>query len=468
MLRSSHAYAENLSNDCNFDQIIWRETRTPHFAFIFTSDDFDIFTNLFDITASEIPEDYDRYESLFGISLSLPLILRIYPSETIYHCINPIAPELSTTGYSTHIGAKEIAVIADRIDRDSSNWSDELLNAVRHQIGVLFVMQVTDNKAPPGLVAGVGAYAEDPQISIGMRDISGSDISDPSQTWRELWEEPDIAQDRGMTLQAMTIVAYLIDMHGWSPFQMFLNNLSNAESYRMALKDAYDINLSVMQAQWQQYYPLFYEERWQVNIFYNYDLSELEQLVVAGAYDDALQGLREALPLLEVLGRQGALEQAKNLMNKAEIGQEAGALTRQSRHALQNKDYQQSISLAQQAKQMYLEIGDRRRLAELNEYISWSQEVLDLQSELHELLIRPNLSKDSASVARLILIGERLAELGDDSGPSRIESYFAEVQTQRQKRTFDIIKFSTIIVLVMLFIRFALLLLKPAKEAQLL
>ena len=468
VLCCSQARAATQSNGCNVDQIIWRETRTPHFAFIFTSEDFDVFTNLFSIAASEIPKDYDRFESVFNTSLPLPLILRIYPNEIIYHCMNPIAPEISPIGYSNHIGVKEIVIIADGIDRSRENWPEEVLNAVRHEIGVLFVEQITDSKAPPGLTAGVGAYTEDPQISIGMREISGGEIGAPTQTWRALWENPNITQDRGLTLQAMTIVAYMIDRYGWPTFQDFLNRLSTAESYRMALKDTYETDLSELQAQWQQYYPLFYKERWQVNVIYNYDLSDFEQLVAAGAYDDALEGLREILPLLEILARQGTLEQAKVLIKKAEIGQEAGALVRQSRHALQNKDYQQSINLSQQAEQKYLEIGDERRLEELNEYKSWSQEVLDLQGQLNELLNTPNLENDTESIARLMVIGERLAELGDESGPLMIETYFAEIQTHQQKNVLDTIKLGALTIALLLVFRFLLLLLKPPREAQLL
>jgi hypothetical protein len=453
---------------CPYKSVEWAETSTPFFSYIYPLENDAVGKMIHWATNEALQEDYEKFVSLFEESLSVPITIRIYPDMLEYQCLNALAPELAPETYHTHIGIKEIAVIGERVELSAASWRVDVLNALRHETAALFVQQITDAKAPPGLLAGVGAYAEDPIYSFGARTPSGTASDTPNSTWRVLWERTDISQDRGATLQATSIVAYLVDVYGWSKFLEFLESLATAESYRNALVDTYGVQLSDLQDQWELFYPLFFEGRWRSNVFYDFDLSPYDQLLAAGAYADVAEDLKEVIAFLEDLGRTEKVERAKEMLQKAQIGQEAGGLVRQSRQALQEGDYERSIALADQAEQKYNQIGDSRRLSELDEYRSWATEVLKLRTEIDEVYRRMDTGNELASVERLNQVGRRLSELGDDQGLDRIRSIFAEIERSRQARATETIHSAVLLLGFLILIRILLIKISPTPEAQIL
>ncbi len=434
-------------------RVTWLENRSQSFAFQHPSDDVAAagFAQAF---ASQLDQDFKRFAALFERAPTVPISVRVYPTEQHYHCLNALAPELSPDGTHGHVGTREIALISESIKRDPQRWQREALNALRYELAILFVEYLTNGQAPPGLQIGIGTYAQDPALTFEARLAEAPPpMEAPSATWRTLWEEPDLIAQPDWALQNASIVAYLVDVHGWPEFIDFLNALPTSESYRRALLDTYGTEMGALQTHWQVYYPVFFQGRWRANVIYGFDLTVFEQLIAAGAYADAADGLQRAIAFLVQLGDAEKVVQAEELNIRALAGLEADGLVRQSRQALQEGEYAQALDFAAQARARYDILGDTRRLAELDAYQRIAREVIELRAELADIRSRVSPVSGVEHAPRLVQIGARLGELGDRTGLEQANRMLDSLSTQRQARATLISVFGLLLVSGLLFIR---------------
>ncbi len=361
------------------------------------------------------------YQQAFESDLFLPITIRIYPSELEYYCLNPQAPAIGPEDLHSHIGDREIALIASVINRLPSTWESRAVNALRHEIAVLFGEQLSDGDAPVGLLQGLGGYFEDPAETFPARYQAAGEPIRPDRGWQRLWEEDVSVTDSLAFLQQTSIVAFLIDIYGWDQFTAFLRRIPEVQGYRQAGQDVYGENLQDLYAYWQRYFPTYVESRWQANVVHNYDLSQFEQLIDAGAYADAQAGLQRAIPLVDLFGEDAKRQQARLLLQQAEMGIEAGQLALESRQAILEGDYQAGRVKADQALALYAQLGDTRRVQEVELYRQINTEVLELRAELDRL--RGGVAPlDPIKTERLVEIGRRLAELGDMEGSEEVQA----------------------------------------------
>jgi hypothetical protein len=467
----SPAFAAGNRQDCPAT-VTWSELLTPAFALLFSEDEPDLGQAVWQVVERDLQNDMPRFTTLFGSPLHTPIAIRIYPDETYYYCLNPLAPEIQSN-YHAHLGLKEIALIGERIDRDDPNWQRQLLNALRFELASLFVEKVTDGRVPPGLLASIGEYAKDPQESVGLwleaqRIEDGEVAETPERSWRGLIEDPDLASDRAGLLQGVSLVAYLAEVYGWPKFQAMLHAIPRQEGYRQALVETYGIELADLERQWHLYYPLFVQGRWRTNVIYGFDLSVFERLLEKGAYADAAEGLKEAIVFLESLRETRKIRQAEALLEIAQLGQEAGALARQSRQALQNKEYALSIELAGQAEAIYLQLGDTRRMAELDEFRNWAVEVLALKAEFREIESGMDADAGPEAMPRLIQVSQRLFELGEEGETRQVERILGERQRRAEQRTQKTLMNGFYLIIGLLVLRLVMARSRPPQEARLL
>lgn len=459
--------SEGLAAICPKVEIEWAEIHTRYFAVIYPkgSDSFGpTITTLF---GEELDNDFAIYTALFKSLLKPPIAIRIYPNDNQYQCLNPLAVELPQSIFFTHVGLREIALIRDKINTSEPSWKEIMLNALRHELVVLIADQLTGGKSPPGLLAGLGVYAEDPEFSVGSREFSGTNVTAPTRSWRDLWESSAILLDRGGAIQAMTIVAYLIDVYGWQTFHTFLVKLSLEGSYRKALASVYKVEFTELERHWKTYYPIYFEGRWRANIFYDFDLTVFEELISSGAYTDAAAGLKEAIAFLDTIGESRKAQQARDLLSITLMGKEAGSLVNQTRQALLEKKYNSVIILAEQAEKKYLEIGYLHRIDEITTYRSWAQEVLELRSEINKIKTDLNMRNESEAIPRLIQIGTRLNQLQDEKGGQAVTEVLRTIEEQRRHRFNLISLYGILICIFLLTLRIGLMGRKPPPETRL-
>jgi hypothetical protein len=443
------AFAYDLrQNECDFI-LSWGEFRTEHFAIIYSSENIGLAQSIVSLFAKDLDKEYEQFSSAFGVSLQTPISIRLYPDANYFYCLNALSPLLGEKATHSHIGFREISLIAENIQADFDNWREKALNGFRHELVVLFGEQVSNGNTPVGLLAGLGGYAEDPVETFEERYRSAGNIVEPTLMWQALWEGDALPYGESEVLQATSIVAYLIDVYGWNSFLDFLRNIADSEGYRQALLDAYGFRIQELQNHWSDYFIVYITDRWRFNVFHNYHLEAIRELISAGAYADAVKGLQEAIPLIEIFGEEGNLDSAYELLALSQLGIQAGALVADARQALVSGEYQECIDLSSQALDIYNQLEDDRRLGELDLYISVAQEVLSLRSEVEE--IKQDIPYPG-EVKRLIDIGKRLSELGDQQGVSATEVVLAVI-TAGQRKFFEWLFGVGIVIVLFLLLR---------------
>lgn len=450
--------------DCNYSTT-WREFQTESFAIVYPTQNAILAQSVLSSYGDSLDEEFINFSGAFGDGLVTPISIRLYPSSLEYYCLNALAPALGIGATHSHIGSREIALIADTITNNLSQWHSQALNGFRHELVVLFAEYISQGNAPPGLLHGIGGYAENPAETFEARFKAAGSINEPDINWQVLWDGNYLLSDESTHLQVTSTVAYLIDVYGWNTFVSFLQNLVISESYHQALINTYGLGIQDLQAHWREYFQVYVVGRWRANVFHSFDLTVFDEMITAGAYSDAVEGLQEAIPLIESFGEEAELLHAQDLLTRAQSGIEAGALTGQTRQKLLEGEYEKSVELSNQALSLYGQLGDDRRLAELETYLVLAQEVIELRGEIEAIM---DNRTDLTITRRLYQIGQRLNELGDHHGVSLVNIALNDVSAAQRSLIEGIVAVGFVITLLLLWWRFRALWQTIPPEADLL
>ena len=129
------------------------------------------------------------------------------------------------------------------------------------------------------------------------------------------------------------------------------------------------------------------------------------------SYEDSVEGLLESQRIIGIFNPD-QLSYVNELLAKAQKGVKASDLALKSRQAILDGEYLEGYDNANQALQLYNELGDNRRISEVESYQNISLEVLTLREEVEGLSDKSALF-DPVKTQRLASIGQRLSELGD-------------------------------------------------------
>jgi hypothetical protein len=453
---------------CNgLPEVEWQEARTQAFAILYPAGSTgpEVLSTL---SGEELDAEYARFEALFETSLNLPVSIRIYPSINHYYCLNAQAPEILPGATHSHVGSREIALLAENIAANFSAWLSSSRNVLRYEQAVLFAQEAAGENIPPGLLVGIGHYAQDPAETMGSLGLTPGSWGSPGHTWRELWEDPLTQFDFGRKLQATSTVAFLVEQGGWASLVEFLKSLPTSASFSQSLQQVFGQDLASLQNEWQEYYPRYFQGRWQVNALYNYDLTPYEELVKAGSYVEAGKGLQEVIPFLEKTNQTVQLYRAQNMLAMARSGQEAEKLVAQSLQALQDGDLTGAIGLIDQAQHMYSQVGNVQRLDELNAYRDQAFKIQALHEEFGQLQAEAARRPWGLGLgSRLISLDQRLGKLGDIQGQLRVRELARLVEAGQREIQMLASLAGAAFVLGLLGLRIWLLRRPPAVEAQL-
>ncbi|HUF37395.1 MAG TPA: hypothetical protein VMN57_02630 [Anaerolineales bacterium] len=410
----------------------WGETRTRSFIFTY-QEATPLGREIAERFGEALDAEFNRFANLFETSPPVPLMVRVYPNEREYYCFNALAPEIPIGQTHSRIGGREIALIAQNISADPQAWEAGGLEALRHELAVLFLNALTAEKAPPGLQLGLGIYAEDPSVTFESRLAdTRPPTTAPEATWRTLWEAPNVVFERSNALQAASITAYLVDVYGWDDFLEFAAALRTADSWRLALEAVYPIDANALERHWAEtYYPVYLQGRWRENAFYALSLAPYEGLIAAGAYQAAADGLANVITVLIDMEEFDQLSRAQELNVQAHQGLEADALARQARQAYLEGDFTAAADFARESLGHYTALDDTRNLAALNEILAQAEEVGRLRLELAELAPQADGLTAGLLGPRLAEIGTRLTVLGDPAGAAEAAALLARINTAR-------------------------------------
>ena len=410
----------------------WGETRTRSFIFTY-QEGTPLGAEIAGRFGEVLDAEFNRFANLFETSLPVPILVRVYPNERDYYCFNALASEIPIGQTHSHIGGREIALIAQNITADRVAWEAQGLEALRHELAILFLNAMTAEKAPPGLQLGLGIYAEDPFVTFEERlGDHPPPLDAPSATWRGLWEAPNLVFARENALQAASITAYLIDVYGWDRFLEFTGALRTSDSWRPALEEVYPAGANALESQWETtYYPVYFEGRWRENVIYGLSLAPYEQLIASGAYQAAVEGLAEVIVVLVDLEEFEKLTRAQELNALAQQGLEADASANQARQAYLEADFTAAAEFADAALAGYAALGDLRNEAGLVLIRAQAEEVVRLREEVETL--RPRADGLAAGLLgpRLAEIEGRLTVLGDPQGAAAAAELLGAINRSR-------------------------------------
>lgn len=312
---------------------------------------------------------YTDLTVIFELELDTPVNLHLYPTEESYFTVNPLAEYL--TGVIAHAlnSRQEIAVAIPRTQQLSEA---ELLNNMRHEFTHLFASKLSDGNLKAGFQEGIAQYLEKPTENaaydpalLKLAFEQGRLLSwDDMDQAREIYTDPQVAYP-----QSLSIVSFLVDRYGFPKFLAFVEATATESGYRSALSVTYEKSAEMLEAEWEAYLPSYFENRWKINALYNYDLSRVTDLVNRGAFSDAETEINEIVALLETTNQREILAEAQALLNRAELGKQAGLLADEARTALETGNYPVAIEKGVASTQTYDASGYRDRIPEVQVYI---------------------------------------------------------------------------------------------------
>lgn len=458
--------SRNLEGDCPGDYE-WREVSADSFVILYTSNDVNLAKELREKYILTIEQELPQFEAAFGTQLATPITIRLYPTLNEYTCLNALAPLLTEDDSHSHIGSREIALIAAVIDRNPLTWEEQALNALRHELAVLFGEQLSGGEAPPGLLQGLGGYFENPQETFPQRFAAAGEITQPDRGLQRLWEEDYSASNDLVVIQQTSVVSYLIEVFGWEKMLNFLTTIGDLQGYRQAVVDVFGVSTQDIETYWIQYFPAYGASRWQNNVVHGYDLVVFEQLIASGAYSDAADMLVRLMPVISIFSDEPQVQQAAALLEQAESGVLAGNLTLEARQAILSGDYVNAYSYAQEAQERYARLNDTRREEEITVYLNLAKEVLTLREEL--VLLRGDGSPlDPVRSQRIVEIGRRLSELGDQDGTRQAQLAFLLLGTSHRNFVMWVTVIGLLVCLLIVGLRIRALRNRPKNEVPLL
>jgi hypothetical protein len=378
---------------------------------------------------------YDQFARLYGEPITLPINVRVYANTLQFARLNPLVPPLDPSVYHTHLGAREIALIAPF--PASALDARNVVNVVRHELNGLFLSALSANEMPAGLKIGLNQYVEFPGLQVEEARARVRSAYDRGLllSFTELFETPAVYTDLIVAYpQSLSVAAFLIDSYGYASIIELAQALAQRQGYRAAFAQVYERPLDRLEEDWLAYLPLYIESRWEHNALFSYDLAPFEEALRAGAYSQVARGLQVVIPFLETTGQAAALVKAEALRADAARGMQAGELVAQAREALQGGSYDQALDLAGQARTTFDDLGDTSRQAEIDLYIIRAREVLALHARLAAAGRLAAEGQALAAEAELAAVGPRLASLGDAAGAQAAAAMLEDLRARRASR----------------------------------
>jgi hypothetical protein len=382
--------------------------------------------------AAVVDDLYAYVAAGFDHGPATPVPLRLYPNSRAYASANPIAGVVE--GVVAHADPRrgEIGVAVDRVARTNP---ETLRDTVRHELMHLALIELTADHLPIGFQEGVAQYAEKEatdrrRLVQGLERAQGRMLS-----WDELNEQRRFVGRMTVSYpEALSVVAFLVDRYGLGTFKRFLQELQpGGQTYREALAAAYGRSADELEAEWREYLPAYFQERWEVNLLRALDLADARTRFAAGEYEAARPLFEEAQRLHTDLGQTTRAAEAEGYLARTERAIAASDLATQGRARLADRDYVAAHDLLVEADRSYAEAGDERWRPLLAGALSEAERGSEAAAELaaaQQLVAgwRYPEGRARSSAAAALYLG-----IGDTSGLAQAEGLHAAAEEGQRR-----------------------------------
>ncbi len=362
----------------------------------------------------DLETSFDFFSKLYMVTPPLPIYVRVYVSREEILELNLLVPPLPDNATHTHLGAREIALIAPL--PSAFYTSDQGLAVMRLELNSVFLSTLAENNLPGGLELGLSQYIalSGPALEAVVDRLAAAQASDVLYSWRTMMDNPIVYADVEVAHpQALGIAAYLADRFGFPGLVSLVRAIGQGQGVEEALVTIYGEPMDRLEQDWLRYLPGYLAGRWEYNALTDFDLAPFEAALEAGAYTQVAQGLEAVLPFLEATGQAEAQTAAQGLIATAQRGMAAGSLVQQARAALEGRLYDRTLELVAQARAAYAALGSLAREAELAAYAARAQAVLDLRAELEAATATLEAGQADQAEAQLLALVPQLEAVGD-------------------------------------------------------
>ena len=402
----------------------WQERRTANFAILYPAGS----ETEAEAYAQFVDGVYDEVSAVFSYRAPPPVILRIYPTMSLYEQVNPLAARIPGVVAHAHTGRREISIALPQTVNQSQ---DQIVNNVRHELTHIIAADLSGDKLTTAFQEGIAQYLEHPSSELDLKMDLMKQVIAANRVipWRELnqpgtaYENPQISYP-----QSYTMVAFLIERSGLATFRSFIEASKTSSGYRSALETAYGVSADRLEQEWRAQLDTFVNGEYRNRAVGAFDLSQAETLIARGEYEAALKALELGLPTVRETGPADLVQRAEELQTMASNGQRATNLAADARAALEQGDYTAAREAAAEGSTLFAELNQPEQQKVMQQYITLAEAGFAAHEQLK--LVNGDLQTLHIGAART-----RLAEayqvftrLGDEQGAASAESALLTIQ----------------------------------------
>lgn len=334
-----------------------RELRTNYFSIHYSPSDF----RGAEWYAGVVDGVYEDLTDLFDHRPATPITFRLIPTIQGYVEANPMGVN---PGVLAHLNMqeRELGVASPRLAAAGGRLATD---TIRHELTHLIAAELTRGQLPIGFQEGIAQYVErDGEGREGLIDVLRKARTDNKLlTWSRWNDRRGFYADIGIGYaESYAVMAFLADQpDGLVKFRQFAGFLAGGQRWPRALERAYGKDLAALEAEWLASLPAFLETGWQQNRLSSWDLDPALRQLTAGDYAGAEAGLQRSLDLFQALGRTARADRAREALDRAKAGRQAGEVLTRAEDRLATSDYATADAAFEQAATLYDRAGDATR-----------------------------------------------------------------------------------------------------------
>lgn len=363
----------------------WQELRTQQFSLLYpaeaqaTADEY----------AQFVDSIYEEISAFWGHRPPPPVILRIYPTMQLYYQANPLAESLPGVVAHAHTGRREISVA---VPQTVGQTTEEIHNNIRHELTHIIAADLSGGRLTTPWQEGIAQYVERPteQLETKMQLMRQLIADGGLLSWQQLnvpgatYADPRVGYP-----ESLTIVAFLVQRGGLGQFRTFVEAWQQSTDYRNALATVYGTSAEDLEREWQDQLPQFVTSGYRqlgssAAANTTFDLSETENLMAQNDYAGAIANLQGLMPTVEQSGDAAALQRARSMMARSEVGVRATQYATDARAALLKGDYAAAATASEAGREQFESIGQVAQADVMKDFGKLAARGTEAEKKLYE------------------------------------------------------------------------------------
>ena len=266
------------------------------------------------------------------------LVVRLYPDADALLADDPLSIRQGDRVLRGHRTRDLVLIAAQGMDE-----------ALRYELAHHLLARRSEGRVPPLLAEGVASFLRRPREdqAAEIATLRSALERDTMPGWSGLMAPGAQFEEPGLHLAAIrAVVHYLVERAGLSALVDLAAEARGASGWRGAFERSFGVAPDRLEAAWLSWLPGYLDGGWRRHPLFPDDLSRVERLLAAGAYERA----GRELEVLIAVDPDGALaERASMLMARAASGERTGSLLDEALDALAEGRFDETESTAQAA-----------------------------------------------------------------------------------------------------------------------